>query len=104
MNFLTIHENELDTLSNYNSESTFFYSVASACASSCFTLILSAVFADKLSDTAKAICWIGIPTFAILSIAFLWLVRTVKANKKSSINRIKDESKGTYILDVPRHI
>src|SRR5579871_3841368 len=92
MNFLTVHENELDAISAYNSQSTAFYSLASAAASSCLTLIAGALFADKLSDTAKAISWIGIPTFAILSVAFIYMASSAQRTKESSIVRIKTEA------------
>lgn len=95
MKFLTVHENELETISAYNSQSATFYSLASASFSIGITIIIGASFTDRLSPVGCAVCLIGIPLSLVLSFVFLVMALKIKGSKNSILSRIKNESADT---------
>lgn len=95
MTFYIVEESKLDALSEQNDSVKLYYSLAATFASLGVGLLSSAVFADKLTDYGKSALWLGLPSFAILAIAFAWrgwwfrnasggTLREIKTNPKSA--------------------
>ena len=89
-----VSEGDLETLAIMNTQATVFFSIFSALLALSAGIWTNAAFAapDTMPAAGKILAWFGAPVIVVLALVFLGLGVWATVKKRSTWNRIKNES------------